>query len=204
MIEAERDSEVALVAKLRRCEATAFDALYTQYRARIHAFLLRLSGRRDVAEDLFQETWLNVARAAPRLREDTRLAAWLFTIARNQWVSHRRWAILDLSRLVTIGDEPHFATRDPGPDEALAAAEAAARLERAIAALPAALREAILLVAIEGFDQKEAADILGIRHDLLRQRVTRAREKLGLFLGELAGDAGRAHSNEAANERNTR
>jgi RNA polymerase sigma factor (sigma-70 family) len=203
-MEAERDSEVDLVAKLRRCEASAFDVLYTRYNARIHAFLLRLSGRRDVAEDLFQETWLNASRAAPRLHEETRLAAWLFTIARNQWVSHRRWAMLDLSRLVTIGDESPYAARGPGPDEELAAAESAAGLERAIGALPAPLREAILIVAVEGFDQKEAAAILGIRHDLLRQRVTRGREKIAHLLGELAGEGGRAHPMEAAKARNTR
>src|SRR5215475_3102824 len=96
--------EAEIVAGLRRSEAAAFDALYTRYRDRTFAFLLRLTGRRDVAEDLFQETWLNAARAAPRLRDDTRLAPWLFTIARNEWVSYRRWSILDLSRLVALAD----------------------------------------------------------------------------------------------------
>ena len=183
---AARDSDADLVLRLRRCEATAFDALYTQFRARIHAFLLRLTGRRDVAEDLFQETWISVARAAPRLREDTRLASWLFTIARNRWVSYRRWSMFDLSRLVTLGDDAYIASAAPSgdlaPDDALASAEATARIERAIRALPAALREAILLVAVEGFDPKDAAEILGIRHDLLRQRIVRAREKLGALV----------------------
>src|SRR5205085_12165347 len=100
-----------IIAGLRLCEAAAFDVLYTLYRARIHGFLLRLAGRRDVADDLFQETWLNAARAAPRLREDTRLAPWLFTIARNEWVSYRRWSMLDVSRLVTLGDDVHFAAK---------------------------------------------------------------------------------------------
>src|SRR5258706_11885757 len=133
-------SEAEIIAGLRQCEPKAFDALYTLYRARIHGFLLRLTGRRDVAEDLFQETWLSAARAAPRLREDTRLAAWLFTIARNAWVSHRRWSMLDLSRLVTIGDDAHFAAGGLAPDAALASSEGVARIERALGALPAPLR----------------------------------------------------------------
>jgi RNA polymerase sigma-70 factor (ECF subfamily) len=197
VIEVEDDSQI--VAGLRRCEDAAFDALYTRYRARIHAFLLRLTGRRDVAEDLFQETWARVARAAPRLREETRLAPWLFTIARNQWVSHRRWAMLDLSRLVTIGDDAHFATDDPSPEEALSASRAAARIERAIGLLPAALREALLLVAVEGFDQREAAEILGVRYDLVRQRVTRARERIAALLLEAEEEA--AHTEASAAER---
>lgn len=181
------DEDFDIVAGLRRADAAAFDAMYARYRARIHGFLLRLSGRRDVAEDLFQETWINAARAAPRLREDTRLAPWLFTIARNEWVSHRRWAMLDLSRVVTLGDDAHFTSRDAGPDEELAASEAVRGLERAIGKLPAALREALVLVAVEGFDPKEAAAILNIRYDLLRQRVSRARERLGALVREDAG-----------------
>lgn len=159
------DSDADILAGLQRCDAAAFDALYTRYRPRIHGFLLRLAGRRDVAEDLFQETWINVARAAPRLRDDTRLAPWLFTIARNEWVSYRRWAMLDLSRLVTIGDDAHFAAdegtgergyaRERQPDEALARSRDVGRVERAIGALAPPLREAIVLVAVEGFDQKE-------------------------------------------------
>jgi len=187
------ESDAEIVCGLRRCEAAAFDVLYTRYRARIHAFLLRLSGRRDVADDLFQETWLNVARAAPRLRDDTRRAPWLFTIARNAWVSHRRWSMLDVSRLVTVGDDAHFASGDLAPDEALASSRAVADLERAIGALPAALREALRVVCVEGFDQKEASEILGVRYDLLRQRVTRAREKLAALV-----DRPRAEHTEAA------
>jgi RNA polymerase sigma-70 factor (ECF subfamily) len=197
----EVESESEIVAGLRRCDAAAFDALYTHYRARIHGFLLRLTGRRDEAADLFQETWMNVARAAPRLREDTRLAPWLFTIARNKWVSHRRWTMLDLSQLVAIGDDAHFAATGPQPDEELSASRAAARIERGIGALPAALREALLLVAVEGFDQKEAAAILGIRHDLLRQRVSRARERLAALLVE---EDGPRHSEEVASGRSER
>jgi RNA polymerase sigma-70 factor (ECF subfamily) len=171
-------SEAEIVAGLRRADASAFDALYELYRARIHGFLLRLSGRRDVAEDLFQETWINAARAAPRLREDSRLGPWLYRIARNEWVSHRRWSMLDLSRLVALRDEGPYASDDAAPDDAVAAHREAARIERAIASLPPALREALLLVAVEGLEQKEAAEVLGIKYDLLRQRLTRARERL--------------------------
>jgi RNA polymerase sigma-70 factor (ECF subfamily) len=179
------DSEI--VAGLRRAEASAFDAMYAQYRARIHGFLLRLSGRREGAEALFLERWNHAARAAPRLREDTRLAPWLFTIARNEWVSHRRWSMLDLSRVVTLGDDVHFASvrsAQPAPDEELATSESVRALERAIGALPAALREALLLVAVEGFEPREAAEILGIKYDLLRQRVSRARAQLAARVSE--------------------
>ena len=83
------------VRALRNGDAAAFDAAYALYHRRIYDFLYRLSGRRDLAEDLFQETFIKLARHATTLREDTELGAWLFTVARNAYRSHRRW-VLDL------------------------------------------------------------------------------------------------------------
>jgi RNA polymerase sigma-70 factor (ECF subfamily) len=172
-------TEAPLVEGLRRGDRAAFDAAYARYRARIHAFLLRLSGRPDVAEDLFQETWLRLARHATRLAEDTDLAAWLFTVARNAWVSHQRWSMLDVSRLVALGEETAPpALRASDPEDRADAARRVANLERALARLPPRLREVLLLVGVEGFEQERAAHILGISYDALRQRLARARAEL--------------------------
>jgi RNA polymerase sigma-70 factor (ECF subfamily) len=184
--------EKPIVEGLRRGERSAFDAAYGRYRARIHGFLLRLAGRRDVAEDLFQETWLKLARSAPRLAEDTDLGAWLFTVARNAWVSHRRWSMLDVSRLVALEDDAVAAAIDDAPDERAEASQSIVRLERALASLPASAREVLLLVGVEGFDQEEAAAILGIRYDALRQRLARARALLAEKIGRMEEARGAA------------
>jgi RNA polymerase sigma-70 factor (ECF subfamily) len=175
-------TEKPLIDALRRGDAAAFDALYARYRARVLGFLVRLAGRRDVAEDLFQETWVKLARHAPRLAEDTDLAAWLFRVARNAWVSHRRWSMLDVSRLVALQDEAPARTTGGGEERA-DAARAVARLEAAIASLPPASREVLLLVGVEGFEQEQAATILGISYAALRQRLARARAQLAEKLG---------------------
>lgn len=173
------EGERAIVLGLKRGERAAFDATYEKYRARIHGFLLRLAGRRHVAEDLFQEVWLKLARHAPRLADDTDLAAWLFTVARNAHVSHRRWAMLDVSRLVALADEARF---DPpgaaSPERTVEAARAIDRLERALASLSVSDREILLLVGVEELEQEQAAAILGIRYDAFRQRLSRARARL--------------------------
>jgi RNA polymerase sigma-70 factor (ECF subfamily) len=171
-------TERPLVDSLRRGEASAFDAVYAKYRGRIYGFLLRLCRRPDVAEDLFQETFLKLARNAPRLAEDTDVAAWLFTVARNAWVSHRRWSMLDVSRLVAIEDDALPAAKVPDPDARADAARAMERMEHAMGSLPAASREVLLLVGVEGFEQEEVAAMLGIKYDALRQRLTRARAQL--------------------------
>lgn len=171
--------EQSLVDGLRRGDASTFDRVYSAYNPRIFAFLLRLSGRRDTAEDLAQETWMKLAKAAPGLREDTTLAALLFTIARNAYLSHRRWAMLDLSRIVVVGLETvAAAATDATPDEAHERARAIALLEQALAELPVASREVLLLVGVEGLEQEEVARILGVSYDALRKRLSRARTEL--------------------------
>jgi RNA polymerase sigma factor (sigma-70 family) len=172
--------ERSLVAALRRGETSAFDEAYAAYEARIFSFLLRLSGRRDTAEDLTQETWIRFAKAARGLDENTRLAPYLFTIARNLFVSHRRWAMLDLSRIVMLGQDALVAVAGgPLPDALHEESHKLAELEAALLALPVASREILLLVGVEGLDQEEAARILGISYDASRQRLSRARAQLG-------------------------
>ena len=176
-------SEQPLVDALRGGDARAFDVIYARYSGRILGFLLRLSGRREVAEDLFQETFCKLARNAARLDADTDLAAWLFRVARNAWVSHRRWSMLDVSRLVVLAEDALPAAVQT---DLLARSDAARRLvqlEAALAKLPPASREVLLLVGVEGFEQEQAAAILGISYEALRQRLSRARTQLARRLG---------------------
>ena len=188
-----------LVQGLRRGDASAFNRAYAKYRARVYGFLLRLSGRRDVADDLLQETWIRLARAAADLREDTALLSWLFTVARNQFLSYRRWSVLDVTRLLSFGAESHELA--PGPEARTDAALRLTTLEQAIVGLSADAREALVLVAVEGVEQEEAAKILGISYAALRQRLSRARAELDKRITTL--DARAARITSAARGRGT-
>src|SRR5215212_134620 len=95
----DRAIELDLVARLKRGDGDAFDEIYAAFHPRLFNFLARLSRRREVAEDLLEETWLRVVTHAPRLRDDTQLAAWLFTIARNLYASYCRSRLLDYDAL---------------------------------------------------------------------------------------------------------
>lgn len=169
-----------LLPRLQRGERSAFDEVYALYKTRLYAFLLRLAGRREIAEDLFQETWTKLATHATSLRDDSDLAAWLFTVARNTYRSHRRWALLDLSRLLAV-DDPYERVKDErgrSPDVAAEDAERARQLDRALSSLSDKSREALLLVGVEGFEQEQAARIVGVSYAAFRQRLTRARAEL--------------------------
>ncbi len=175
-----------LVDRLRRGDPQAFDRVYATYHHRLFSFLLRLSGRRHIAEDLAQETWLRLAKAAPTLREDTTLGPYLFTIARNAFMSHRRWAMLDLSHLVTFGLDAIGSTATAAsPETEHGRAVAVALLEAALKQLPLASRDVLLLVGVEGMDQEEVARVLGVTYDALRQRLSRARAQLAETMDRL-------------------
>jgi DNA-directed RNA polymerase specialized sigma24 family protein len=90
MTEMGREEEQALVARLRAGDVEAFDDVYDLYRPRVFAFLLRMTRRRALAEDLLDETWLRLVGHAPALEGETRLAPWLFTVARNLYWSYGR------------------------------------------------------------------------------------------------------------------
>lgn len=168
------DSEI--IAALARGETRAFDEAYARLRAPVYAFLVRLTGKVALAEDLMQETWLRLARAAPELPPHTELRPWLFTVARNLYRSHRRWAAIDTERLREFGLLPTPASASPF--EALAADGTERALEGAIARLPLDQREVLLLCGVSGFDPAQAARMLGVTPEAARQRLARARARL--------------------------
>ncbi len=170
-----------LLQALREGDRSAFDVVYDLYRPRIHGWLLRMTRDGAVAEELLQETFLRLAGHADRLNHDTNLRAWLFTVARNLERSRRRWAWLDASRLLAWADVPRAPA--PSPEDLAGATEAQRRLDEALAELSPTSREVLLLVVYEGLEPREAALVLGIRPDALRQRLARARAELAEHLG---------------------
>ena len=170
--------EPALVAELRRGDAGALERLYGAYRSRIFGFLLRLCRDRYTAEDLHQNTWLKVARAAHRLRDDSDLKAWLFTIARNEYKSHRRAQFLDFSRILAFGRE-----RSGFSEPAREGDTDLGRVSEVLGELSDSDRELLLLVGVEGLEHRQAAAVLGISYAALRQRLARARRRFAERLG---------------------
>jgi RNA polymerase sigma factor (sigma-70 family) len=173
----EREIELRLVARLKAGDAAAFEAIYEALRPRLFGFLARLSRRRDVAEDLLEETWLRLVARASELTDDTRLAPWLFTVARNLHASHCRHRALDEARVSEL--TPLWPPAPPeSPFEAAARHETERRLERALARLPLRDREVLLLVSGEDLSPAEAAAVLELTPEAARKRLQRARERL--------------------------
>jgi len=170
------DADRGLLAGLRGRDPAAFDAAYERYGRRVMRFLTQLARRRDVAEDLFQETWLKLAATAERPDPHGDLLAWLLTVARNAYVSRRRRD----ARLALGEDEAAAAgaAATPAPDAAAEAGELVAALSRSLGELSTADRELLLLMGVEGLSCDRAAAVLGVGAAALRQRLHRAGARL--------------------------
>jgi RNA polymerase sigma-70 factor (ECF subfamily) len=182
----ERDGDAALVRRLREGDATAFDRIYDTFNRPLLSFLTRMAGNRSVAEDLLEETWLRLISTAGNLHADTRLGPWLFTVARNLFVSYCR------SRAREHSGAADLFLLWPGPVtqspfDATSLTELEERLEAAIASLPPVYREVILLVGVEQLRPADAAKVCGVSPESLRQRLSRARGLIARFLTDKDG-----------------
>ena len=178
--------ESAWLAQLQQGDRQAFARIYERYRVRIYSFLLRLCGRRDQADDLLQDTFVQLARHASRLRAGTQLGPWLYTVARNRFLGQRRTAMSRLAQLrdFFFGHHPGALQLASGPQQSASERQEIAQLEAALQHLSPPLREVILLVAVEELDQNQAAEVLGLQPAALRKRLERARAQLQLILSQ--------------------
>lgn len=177
IVRMERDFEVALVGRLRAGDLTAFDAIYDAWNPRLFSFLLRMTKNRAIAEDLLEETWLRLVSGGEGLAAATRLGPWLFTVARNLFLSDYRSRVREQAcarDLISLW--PGGFSRSPHDSALLRKFEE--RLEAALAEVPPVYREVLLLVGFEGPRPADAAAVCGITPEALRQRLSRGRALL--------------------------
>lgn len=167
-----------LIAQLRTGRADAFEAIYRDHSAVVYGYLLRLTHRREVAADLFQNVWLKLVARASELTPDTRIRPWLLTVAHNEVRSYQRWCRWDLSRVMLFARSGPFCTTLP--------ADARIDVQRALERLSDVDRETLLLEAVEDLTPDDVCLILGVSPPTWRKRLSRARSRLNTLLNEPA------------------
>src|SRR5881296_1314396 len=145
--------------------ALTFGELIERHEREIFVYALRLTGSRDEADDIFQETFLAAFRAWPPPRRGSE-RAWLYKIATNKAIDRARRA----RRLVPLADLRLAAPERDGVS--------LADLATAIRALPAGQRAAFVLRKVEGRPYREVADSLGCSEEAARSRVAEATKKV--------------------------
>ena len=182
------ESEPSIIARgLRRRDPDLLDRLIEQYQHRLLRYLISLSGNRELAEDLFQETWIRVLERGHQYDGKHEFNTWLYAVARNLTIDYlRKKSLLSLDALME--DEDH-APLDP-PDthpmawEVVQQHEQAERISAAMIGLPAEYREAIVLRFQDGLDLQEIATVIGAPLGTVKSRLYRG---LNLLMGRLGG-----------------
>jgi len=141
---------------------------------RLRSFVSRRVASAADVDDVIQEVFLRLSRGLSTLRDEDRLAPWLFSIARNVVTDHHRRRARELAS-DTDALEIEAA---PEPEATPLEDELTECVARFVAQLPAEQREAITLVELEGMSQKDAAAKLGLSHSGMKSRVQRGRAEL--------------------------
>jgi RNA polymerase sigma-70 factor (ECF subfamily) len=172
-------------------DAAAFDAIYARHKGGVYRYLLRQCRDVGIAEQLFQDVWMNLIRVRTTYQPSAKFTTWLYTLAHNRLIDHHRAS--GRVTLVSTDDENHAdvvaalpASRRSEPESRASNRELGDRLKDAVAALPAAQRDAFLLQQEGGLTLEEIAALTGVGPETVKSRLRYATNKLRAELADLS------------------
>ena len=162
--------DARLLEACRLGDRRAMEALYHRFKRRVFSLVARIAGSGD-AEEVSQEVFVRIFRGLPRFRGASQLSTWIYRLAVNAALSH-----VERRPRRAEGEEAlaHIPAREgPRSDPYLAA-----RLQKALIALPAGYRAVLVLHDVEGLAHEEIAEILGCRVGTSKSQLHKARAKM--------------------------
>jgi RNA polymerase sigma-70 factor, ECF subfamily len=188
-----RQESLAVAEGLKHRKAGLLDQLIVRYQHRLLRYLLFLTGNRETAEDLFQEVWMRVLVRGGQFNGRARFETWLFTIARNLVIDHRRKRVLNsLDELVdgaTEDDRPmafEVADDEPTPFDHMANLEDREQIATALMALDTLHREVLVLRFHEELSLEEIAKVTRAPLSTVKSRLYRGLAMIKPRLGYAA------------------
>ena len=176
----------ALAARAAGGDRAAFNALIGRYKDPLYRFVRRYIGEPDDAYDVLQDTFISAWMALGRYNSDRPFRPWIRTIALNKCrdFGRRQTVRRTLSRILALESaDPEQPDLDPLEMEDPTSSRLA-RLDRAIADLPALYKEPLLLTMVERLSQDEAAKVLKTSRKAIEMRLYRARQRLAAILDD--------------------
>jgi len=168
-------TDEALIAAVADGNERALEALCKRYERPLYRFLARHTGGRD-AEDLYQETWIRVVRAAHRFDPTRRFSTWMFQIAVNLC---RDWHRRDRPQPM---DPAQADVLSGGVDE-IRKMDAAIDARRLLATLPEVQRSVVILRYYHGLSEADVAEILGCPRGTVKSRLHHAMARMSALVG---------------------
>jgi RNA polymerase sigma-70 factor (ECF subfamily) len=172
-----------------RGDRLAFDELVHRYERELFGYLRHYLGDAEMAEDVFQQTFLQVHLKCEQFDPGRRVRPWLYTVATNQAIDfqrrNRRHRMASLDR-PTTSDQRHdprtlvdlLDSPESGPVEEAESIERRDQVRRAVEALPEPTRQVVILVYFQGLKYREAAEVLSIPVGTVKSRLHAAIQKL--------------------------
>lgn len=190
----DEDPDRELVERWQSGDRNAFELLVTRHQRRVFRLLLRMLGSHADAEDVAQETFLNLHRHGHRFRSESRFSTFVYRVAANAALNRRRSLARAQAREDALAREEtatyEGAARDPSPEAAVGGAEVRARVQDALLELSSTLRLPLVLYDIEGLSYGEIASILEVAEGTVKSRIHRARQALREALGRFVREGG--------------
>ena len=174
-------SDSALVAAARKGDMRAFERLYRLHSGKVMGLCLRMTRRRDVAEDCVQQTFIRAWRSLAAFEGRSAFGTWLHRIAVNEVLTFQRnhgtRAESDGEAVEDAQDAPAESPREYDSGEVM-------DVERALATLPPGSRHVVVLQTVYGYSHEEVAEMLGIAVGTCKAQLHRGRrllrERMGL------------------------
>jgi len=177
LAEIARRDNARVVEGLKRHDPQLLDELILQYQHRLLRYLLYLTGNREIAEDLFQETWMRVLLRGSQFNGNSRFDTWLFTIARNLVIDlRRRRSMASLEEMCEASDEERpfeVASQEKTPFEHLATLESGQLVAEALLTLDPLHREVLVLRFHEEMSLEEIARMTRAPLSTVKSRLYR-------------------------------
>jgi RNA polymerase sigma-70 factor (ECF subfamily) len=178
-----------LLARFRKGQAEAFGVLVVRYERELYGYLRRYLGDADLAEDVFQNTFLQLVVKIGQYEPGRPVRPWLYTIATNQAIDalrrHGRHQALSLDRHreESTNGEAHSLMESlpsdaPGPSDHAEGLELSERVRASVDRLPDFLRQVLILAYYQGLKYREIADMLGIPVGTVKSRLHAALVRL--------------------------
>ena len=182
------DSDEALLARFVAGEAAAYGDLLRRFQREIYAYLRRYLGQDALADDVFQNTFLQVYQKAGQFDSSRKVRPWLYAIATHQAIDmlrrvNRRSAV-SLEQMASSEDSENqnwsdmLSSDEPEPSTGLELAEQKERVKEALETLPEHLRMTVILAYYQGLKYKDIADIMEIPVGTVKSRLHAAMSKL--------------------------
>jgi RNA polymerase sigma-70 factor, ECF subfamily len=181
---------VEALERVRERDSHALSTFFEFYFDRVYGLAYRLLGNHASAEDVTQDVFQKVYKAAPQLDTTRDPGPWLMAITHNACRDHWRSKAFKLGRKSqsiedTEGLVETLASPGEGADEALVREERARRVQAAIQQLPEELRSVVILHDYQGLGHEEIAMLIGATHVATRKRYSRALSRLATLLKDV-------------------